>query len=73
MSTKSTLLKIDPTTDEISSLNENHQGLVIAALAGETYKDMCFNFGIPIGTVKSRLSRARSKILKDRESAASSG
>ena len=66
---KSTLFKIDPTTDEIGELSDIHQGLVISALAGETYKDLSYNFGIPIGTVKSRLSRARQHILKSRKDA----
>lgn len=69
---KSTLYKIDPTTDEILRLSNIHQGLVISALAGETYKDLSYNFGIPIGTVKSRLSRARCNILKSRKDAKSS-
>lgn len=69
---KSTLFKIDPTTDEIGELSDLHQGLVIGALAGETYKDLSYNFGIPVGTVKSRLSRARCNILKSRKDAESS-
>lgn len=69
---KSTLFKIDPTTDEIGELSDIHQGLVIGALAGETYKDLSYNFGIPVGTVKSRLSRARCNILKSRKDAENS-
>ena len=69
---KSTLFKIDPTTDEIGELSDLHQGLVIGALAGETYRDLSYNFGIPIGTVKSRLNRARQHIIKNRKDAKSS-
>ena len=69
---KSTLFNIKPTTDEIAALSYLHQGLVVAALSGETYPELSVHFNIPIGTVKSRLNRARQHIIKNRKDAKSS-
>lgn len=65
----SKLSKIGLTQNEIDKLSSNHRHLVCAYLAGESYRDLSFNFGIPIGTVKSRLSRATAKLLENRKNA----
>lgn len=58
---------LNPTVAELSKLNGDQLALVSAYLAGESYRELSFNFGIPIGTVKSRLHRAKAKLLENRE------
>lgn len=67
----SKLIDLALTGDELAKLKANHYYLVIAHLAGENYKELGYNFGIPIGTVKSRLSRATAKLLENRKNATS--
>lgn len=58
--------ELNPSEDEINKLNNFHKGLVVAALSGETYSELALNFNIAVGTVKSRLNRARKAIAKMR-------
>lgn len=66
----SKLTDLAPTMRELYEMHENHRALVMAAMAGENYKELAFNFGLPIGTVKSRLSRVTAKLLENRKNAA---
>lgn len=66
----SKLIEINPITQELHKLNMNQYCLVVAHLAGENYKELAFNFGLPVGTVKSRLSRATAILLENRKNAA---
>jgi DNA-directed RNA polymerase specialized sigma24 family protein len=43
----------------LSSLSEEHRSLL---LASGSYNDMAAQFGIPLGTVRSRLHRARATL-----------
>lgn len=65
----SKLRKISPTDKELCKLNDDQLALVMGFLSGETYKELSFNFYVPIGTVKSRLSRATAKLLENRKNA----
>ena len=60
---------LTPTVAELSKLNGDQLALVLAHLSGENYRELSFNFGIPIGTVKSRLHRAKMKLLENRKNA----
>lgn len=60
---------LNPTVAELSKLNGDQLALVSAHLSGENYRELSFNFGIPIGTVKSRLHRAKAKLLENRKNA----
>lgn len=60
---------IKPTDEELGKLVGDHYYLVVAHLAGENYRELSFNFNLPIGTVKSRLSRATAKLLENRKHA----
>jgi len=65
-----TLISLDFTDDEIASLPDKHCYLFMAALSGESYRELAYNFGLPIGTVKSRMFRAKAKLLENRKNAA---
>lgn len=53
--------------DEVSSL-PNHQGDVLSSRAdGLTYAQIAERHGIAIGTVKSRIARARDRMIAQRE------
>ena len=41
-----------------------HQVLVLADDPEMTYEDIAYQVGVPLGTVRSRLSRARARIKK---------
>lgn len=42
----------------------------VLALSDRSYADIAAEIGCPLGTIKSRLNRARSRVLKLREEAA---
>lgn len=46
------------------SLQYNHKPLLIAATENKKYVELAADFNLTVGTVKSRLSRARSYIAK---------
>ena len=45
--------------------SENRETLIQIAVHGESYEDAAIRFGCAVGTVKSRLSRAREKLRTD--------
>lgn len=57
-------------TDDLSRFSPVVQELLLRAERRETYASMAKAVGVPIGTVRSRLSRARSRLLEARISAA---
>lgn len=61
------------TNEELSVLKDLHLYLILAALTGETRREIACNFGIPVGTVKSRINRATKKLLENRQNATSNG
>ncbi|WP_322761479.1 RNA polymerase sigma factor [Frankia sp. Cr2] len=52
---------------ELALLNRNEQEVVaLVAMAGLSYTEAAVALGIPVGTVRSRLARARARLLKVR-------
>lgn len=51
-----------------TKLSSDHRAILVAAASGLTYPVMAEQLGIPVGTVRSRLSRA--KVVLDRVVAA---
>lgn len=43
----------------INNLKDPHKTMILMQLAGKSYQDMATHFGRPMGTIMSRLSRAR--------------
>lgn len=56
----------DYTTEEILRLDEPKRVLISGLLSGQSYRALSATHNIPIGTVKSRINRARAKIEKNR-------
>ena len=51
--------------DALSELKENHRiVLVLADIKGYDYTEVSDMIGVPVGTVKSRISRARIKLAE---------
>jgi DNA-directed RNA polymerase specialized sigma24 family protein len=58
------------TTDEYGALPVEQAMLLSAHVRdGQSYEDLSARFKIPLGTVKSRISRGRQKIKRQREAA----
>lgn len=53
--------------DYIAKLPSSWLALLNAAATGTSYAQLASDFAIPIGTVRSRLNRARNKIEAQRE------
>lgn len=62
--TKTTL---DFTHDEAAKLSNHHAAVMVRLLDGWTYEQIAAFAGCAIGTVKSRVNRARIAIKRDRE------
>ena len=61
-------MKFIPTDDEMA--NEAEPAFAVLALKfarGKSYQEIADTEGIPLGTVKSRINRARARILCRRE------
>lgn len=59
----------NPTDSELDQLSTKHHAILFAWRSGvQSYKDLCTQLSIPIGTVRSRLNRARNALSKLRES-----
>jgi DNA-directed RNA polymerase specialized sigma24 family protein len=56
----------DATSEELVSLSAIHREAYLAFVKG-SYLKVAAELGIPIGTVKSRINRARKHIAKMRE------
>lgn len=54
-------------TDDVSGLTDGEITIVTMAHLGNTYQDIADFYGIKLGTIKSRLSRARAKIIAARQ------
>lgn len=55
-----------------ASLSKDHREILIAGDAHATYEEIASSLGLPVGTVKSRLNRARKaldKIIREQPSA----
>lgn len=51
----------------LEALPDHWQALLQSALRGTRYEQLALDFNIPIGTVRSRLNRARNFIDKHRQ------
>jgi RNA polymerase sigma factor (sigma-70 family) len=52
----------------VEAVSEDLQSVFVAhALEGRSYRDIAEGFGLPIGTVRSRISRARARIREELE------
>lgn len=60
--------KTDFTEEQIKfagdAITSEHAVVLRAALTGSTYEDMAEGLGLKVGTVKSRLNRARSALTQ---------
>lgn len=56
----------DLTAEEIAALPTHQRNVVSARHFGRPYKIIASDLGIPLGTVRSRINRARLTILKSR-------
>mgnify|MGYP000529384847 CR=1 FL=1 len=54
------------TADELAALAEHHQIILARAMAGESYITIAEQTGLKLGTVRSRLNRARNAVLAQR-------
>lgn len=62
---------IQPATmDELNQLNIIYRQILFAWETTHKYTDVAAQLGIPLGTVRSRLNRARNALMKLRESKA---
>lgn len=53
----------------LEALPDSWQALLQSAARGTRYEQLALDFAIPIGTVRSRLNRARNKIEAHRQTA----
>lgn len=63
------LVVTDITEDELDKLPEKYSDLLNDFAANLSYEDMAVKYKLPKGTVRSRLHRARTAVLKIREKA----
>lgn len=49
-------------TDDLSKIKPRHVLVLVAVEAGQSYSQIAKTLGIPEGTVKSRISRARAAV-----------
>jgi RNA polymerase sigma-70 factor (ECF subfamily) len=54
----------------IARLSKRHAECLALSRGGASYEAMAISLGIPVGTVKSRVHRARAKIVRLRAKAA---
>jgi len=54
------------TAEEIAALPAHYRSVITARHFGRRYKVIAEDLGIPLGTVRSRINRARHAILKSR-------
>lgn len=57
------------TDDELLSLEPHHREPLVRLASGESYAQIAEALHRPVGTVRSRLNRARARLLKLREAA----
>ena len=62
----------DLASDELEKLPEHSRAILVARQYGADYVVLARDLNIPLGTVRSRLNRARAAVLKARETAAHS-
>ncbi len=55
---------IDLTADEMRALKPAHREIIAVVIDGTSYADIAAALNIPLGTVRSRLSRARAALAK---------
>lgn len=56
----------DFSNEEINKISDKYSSVYCAFLTGESYRDIAYNFGIPIGTVRSRIYRAKKQLVENR-------
>lgn len=54
----------------VSAMPKDAAAILIAASLSSSYLDLSFELGVPVGTVKSRLHRARSRLQRMRDAEA---
>lgn len=62
--------EITLTDSEAAALTADHRAILVKFCDGLSYQDIALELGVPIGTVRSRLNRARRKLIALREAAA---
>ena len=60
-------MRFKPSEAEIATEREAISRLLIQHCGGKTYQEIASAEQIPVGTVKSRINRARSRIMAARE------
>ena len=61
---------LDTDAEALALLTADQFKVFSAALLGDNYQTIAELYGLPIGTVKSRIFRARAKVLAARNAAA---
>lgn len=61
---------LDTDIPHIGTMSSDAAAILSAASLAATYLDLSFELGVPVGTVKSRLHRARQKLAALREAEA---
>lgn len=61
---------VNLTLAEIATLHIDHAWVLLASDCGDTYAKMAADQNVPIGTIRSRLNRARRALKKLREKTA---